>query len=114
MEAYEFTSKGLRLVTTEPEEACDPNEVISASAAVEAIRHPPTPLNPKALGSDLPLTQKIQNTKITPKTVIQAAKARVSEITRELRYHDQLIKERSQLQRLLEAAKALPKTAKTH
>jgi len=114
MASFEMTDKGI-IEVGDDIQASEPEAIISASAAIAQLRTPPTPLNAKASVSDLSLTQNIKFTKITPKTVIQAAKARVREIKAELRHHQALKTELFQLESLLKAAKALPKTAsKTH
>lgn len=114
MAAFEMTPTGL-IALGDADNDVDPYQVIDAGAALRSFATPPAPLKAVSGVSDPSLTQNSKNPKITPKTVIQAAKARVREIKAELRNHKALQTELFQLESLLRAAKAMPKTAtKTH
>jgi len=89
----------------------NPEDIIFDGLA--RIAGPPVPPETQKGKGAIPHTDPKQESKITPKTVIQAAKQRVREIKAELKRLNGLQSELQQLQALLAAAEKA-KPARTH
>ncbi len=111
MASFEFTNAGIVESSAPGDAVADPEAIIFDGLA--RIIGPPVPPETQKRSGAAPRTDTKQNSKITPKTVIQAAKQRVREIRADLKRLQVLQIELTQLEALLAAAEKA-KPGRTH